>query len=49
MFIEREVDLPLGNNRATESEINALINLGLLYIGEDNQLHVIDTEKERVR
>lgn len=42
MFIEREVDMPLGNNRATEGEIKALIQMGLIYIGEDNQLHVVD-------
>jgi hypothetical protein len=45
MYIEREVDMPLGNNRATESEIKALINMGLIYIGEDNQLHVVDKEE----
>ena len=43
------VDMVLGEQRATESEIKALIDLGLLYIGEDNQLHVIDVEKERAR
>lgn len=31
--------------RASEELIETLIKLGLLYIGNDNQLHAIDNEK----
>lgn len=40
----------LGDNipRASEETIKSLINYGVLYIGEDNQLHVIELKNEKV-
>jgi hypothetical protein len=31
--------------RASEETINQLLKLGILYVGEDNQIHVADADK----
>jgi hypothetical protein len=33
--------------RASEETINSLIKAGLIYIGEDNQLHAIDLREAK--
>ena len=35
--------------RANEEVIKVLINKGILYVGEDNQLHTVDTQKGEIR
>lgn len=32
---------------ASEAIINKLIDLGILYVGNDNELHVVDNIKEK--